>query len=174
MGDLQPSECQLLTPRHIASDPDPSQCFLHPPRGTLGQEPLIQTGYLMGTCFCLKHCLWKPPFPNSPKHTFPRNCTVTTARYLERGSNVGKVRNAASNDEDLAWVCSNREVKRVRKVDLSISPESQLRGLSSEQGPSTVRRYQCRVRRSRLVSHNVYQFYQLHSLLPIPLSRGLI
>lgn len=64
---------------------------------------------------------------------FPGNCTVTVAGYLECGGHVGKVRDAASDDEDLAWVWSEKS-KRVRKVDLSILPESQLSVLSSKRG----------------------------------------
>lgn len=62
----------------------------------------------------------------------PRSETARSpvAGYLECGSHIGEVGNAASNDEDLACVWSQRRSKRLRKVDADILPEIQQREFS--------------------------------------------
>lgn len=52
------------------------------------------------------------------------NCPATAICYLECSSHVGEVSNAASDDEDLAWVWSGgerKESKQGRQLDLSSS-----------------------------------------------------
>lgn len=58
---------------------------------------------------------WLPPNPHSPE-----TARSPVADYLERGSHIGEVCDAASNDEDLACVWSRRVI---RKGDLNILPE---------------------------------------------------
>lgn len=49
------------------------------------------------------------------------------AGYLERGSHIGEVCDAASDNEDLACVWRRRFI---RKADLNVVPEIQLRVFS--------------------------------------------
>lgn len=63
----------------------------------------------MGTCFFSSLACQNLPSlvpPRSPE------TAVIAAAYLERGGHVGEVRNAASDDENLAWVCGKRDVKQ--------------------------------------------------------------
>lgn len=106
-------------------------CLLPSPQGTLGQEPQSRLGTSCEPASVLNLAGGNlpsliPPNPCSPE------TTVTMAGYLERGGHIGEIRNAASDDENLAWVWSKREVERVRKVDLSILSRNQPRILASE------------------------------------------
>lgn len=63
------------------------------------------------------HTLLSPsPFPQKPQ------LALLTPSYLEGGSHIGEVCNAASDDEDLAWIGSKNEVKVRGIKTLELSP----------------------------------------------------
>ena len=61
----------------------------------------------MGICFCPKSS-----YRNFPSLLPPNQPRSPAAGYLECGSHVGEVCDAASDDEDLACIWSKREVKK--------------------------------------------------------------
>lgn len=133
---VQPGNC---LPRDTVSDGQLlSQCLLYPLKRSWGKSPLTDLG-THGN-LALAQTLLSRPLPCFPQTTFPRNCCSC---YLECSSHVGEVCNAASNDEDLAWIWSQREIKnsyRGRLEHLPSNPTEEVL-VPLNEGPPSARRY---------------------------------
>lgn len=103
MGEFWPGECRPPAQRHGRSSRPVPGFSASSTRGLC-----LDTGSLTGTCFFLSLAC-----ENLPSRVPPRSpeTAVTAAGYLERGGHVGEVRDAASDDEDLAWVRRKREAR---------------------------------------------------------------
>lgn len=95
-------EGQLLVQRDTQLQRDPSQGSCIP----RSRPPPPWPRQVLKAFFCPNPFLQK--LPSLP----PQPATFPAAGYLECGSHVGEVCNAASDDEDLAWIWSKREVKK--------------------------------------------------------------